>query len=92
LEEAITDSAVTEEVMTKVDGVSGSKNWNRSSALTAEDHGRINTAVAAAMVRAGRVKEECSLSDAQALEFYEAINRELNVKIEEVLKAKQKTN
>jgi hypothetical protein len=69
-----------------------SETWNRSSALTPEDHGRINTAVAAAMVRAGRVKDEFSLSDEQAIEFYEAINRELNVKIEEFLKAKQRTN
>ena len=69
-----------------------SETWNRSSALTPEEHGRINTAVAAAMVRAGVVKDEFSLSDEQAIEFYEAINRELNVKIEEFLKAKQGTN
>jgi hypothetical protein len=69
-----------------------SENWNRSSALTPEDHGRINTAVAAAMVRAGVVKDEFFLSDEQAIEFYEAINRELNVKIDEFLKAKQRTN
>jgi len=69
-----------------------SENWNRSSALTPEDHGRINTAVAAAMVRAGVVKDEFFLSDEQAIEFYEAINGELNVKIDEFLKAKQRTN
>ena len=69
-----------------------SETWNRSSALTPEDHGRINTAVAAAMVRAGRVKEEFSLTDERTLEFYAAINRELNIKIEEFVQAKQRTN
>jgi hypothetical protein len=60
--------------------------WNRSSALSPEQTGIINTAVALVMARAAELKEENSLTDELAREFYAMVNASVDAKIDEYLK------
>jgi hypothetical protein len=59
-----------------------SKTWNRSSALSPEELGLINTAVANVMARAAKVKEENSLTDEQTREVFAAVIAEMDAKID----------
>ena len=65
------------------------KTWNRSSALSPEDLGFLNTAAAEVMARAGVIKDELSLSDGQTREFYAMVIEQLNAAKDAFVQAKQ---
>jgi|HubBroStandDraft_4_1064222.scaffolds.fasta_scaffold218557_2 hypothetical protein len=69
-----------------------SKIWNRSSALSPEELGTINTAIAQVMERADVVVSALSLSERETVEFYEGLQKRINEEIAEFLKERQKRN
>jgi hypothetical protein len=69
-----------------------SKSWNRSSALSPEELGTINTAIAQVMQRAAAAIVEFSIPERDVVAFYKAVNERINEEIAAFLKERQKRN
>lgn len=69
-----------------------SKEWNRSSALSPEEAGTVNTFVADTVANAAETLESLNLSEEQTLEFYRALQARINEVTEKFMSARQQSH